>query len=111
MTHSRLENKPRTRLKAQFLIQSNTELLSLGSREVPSSSPVHKLVSLDCRKAGPECEITIMEFDPCTKSLNHASRQVSLKRVIPKQGENAGVTLRCNALSNSIHPSHTTSPG
>src|SRR5206468_7182375 len=82
VTNGWLEDKPDTRLETQFFVQSSAELLSLGSREVPASSPVHKLVTLNGRKAGPECEITIMKFDTSTKSLNHAPRQMNLKRII-----------------------------
>src|SRR3989442_13970712 len=82
MAYSRLEDKPRTRLEPQFLVQSSAELLSLYGREVPTSSPVHKLVTFDSRKARPERKITIMKFDTRTESFNHATRQVSLKRIV-----------------------------
>src|SRR5207245_7586434 len=82
MAYSRLEDKPRTRLEPQFLAQSSAELLSLYGRQVPTSSPVHKLVTFDSRKARPERKITIMKFDTRTKSLNHATRPMSLKRII-----------------------------
>src|SRR5437763_13054434 len=110
MTDGRLEDKPDIRLEMQFFVQSSAELLSLGSREISACSPVHKLVSFDGRKAGPQCEIAIMNFDARTKSLNYAPGQMSLKRIISLYGENAGVTLRSNAFPNSVHPSHTTSP-
>ena len=82
MTHSWLEDKPDAGLETQFFVQGSAELLSLGCREVPSSSAVHKLVSFDSSKARSERKITIMKFDASTKSLNHAPGQMNLKWII-----------------------------